>query len=302
MARVLTPRAVKGLHASFEPAAERLVASLVQRGTCDAICDLAEVYPLRVFPDAVGLAEEGRENLLPYGSMAFNAFGPRNELFEAAFAGAVAVQTWILASCQREALDPLGLGAQIWSAADRGEITHEQAPLLVRSLLTAGVDTTVLGLGNALFCLATNPEQWDRLHADPSLARFAFEEALRLESPVQTFFRTTTREVEVAGTRIPVGEKVLLFLGAANRDPRKWGEDADRYDIGRQSSGHVAFGHGIHACVGQAIARLEGELVLSALARRVSRIELCGDLRPRPNNTLRGFHSVPLRLTPSQGD
>jgi cytochrome P450 len=295
MSSVLTLRAVKGLRASFEPAAERMAEALVQRATFDAVTDLAEVYPLRVFPDAVGLADEGRENLLPYGSMVFNTFGPRNDLFEAAFANAATVLPWIHAGCQRESLAPDGFGAQIWAAADRGEITPEQAPLLVRSLLSAGVDTTVFGLGNAMFCLATNPEQWKRLHADPGLAKFAFEEALRLESPVQTFFRTTTRDVDVAGTRIPAGEKVLLFLGAANRDPRQWGDDADRYDIRRQASGHVAFGQGIHACVGQAIARLEGELILGALARRVSRLELAGEIRPRLNNTLRGFSSVPVR-------
>jgi cytochrome P450 len=295
MAGVLTPRAVKALRASFEPAAERMAEALVQRGIFDAVADLAEVYPLRVFPDAVGLAEEGRENLLPYGSMVFNTFGPRNDLFEAAFARAAVVLPWIHAGCQRESLAPDGLGAQIWAAADRNEITHEQAPLLVRSLLSAGVDTTVFGLGNAMYCLAANPEQWNRLHADPGLAKFAFEEALRLESPVQTFFRTTTRDVDVDGARIPAGEKVLLFLGAANRDARRWGNDADRYDIRRQASGHVAFGQGIHACVGQAIARLEGELILGALARRVSRLELAGETRPRLNNTLRGFSSVPVR-------
>jgi cytochrome P450 len=272
-----------------------MAEALVQRATFDAVTDLAEVYPLRVFPDAVGLADEGRENLLPYGSMVFNTFGPRNDLFEAAFANAATVLPWIHAGCQRESLAPDGFGAQIWAAADRGEISHEQAPLLVRSLLSAGVDTTVFGLGNAMYCLAANPEQWDRLHADPGLAKFAFEEALRLESPVQTFFRTTTRDVDVDGARIPAGEKVLLFLGAANRDPRRWGNDADRYDIRRQASGHVAFGQGIHACVGQAIARLEGELILGALARRVSRLELAGEARPRLNNTLRGFSSVPVR-------
>ncbi len=100
---------------------------------------------------------------------------------------------------------------------DSGDITAEEAPLLVRSLLSAGIDTTVNGLGAAIYCLARFPDQLARLRADPSLARNAFEEAIRFESPVQTFLRTTTREVEIAGHRIGEGEKVLMFLGAANR-------------------------------------------------------------------------------------
>lgn len=296
MGKVISASTVRGFRETFRAEAEELADELVARGTFDAVTDLAERYPLTVFPDAVGLPAEGRENLLPYGALAFNAFGPRNHLLEQALAGAEPVQRWIRDSCQRDALAPGGLGAKLWDAADRGEITHEQAPLLVRSLLSAGVDTTVHGIGNTIQALSANPAQWTRLREKPSLARFAFDEALRYESPVQTFFRTTTRDVEVAGIRIPEGEKVLLFLGAANRDPRNWGPDADRLDITRKAAGHVAFGMGIHQCVGQPIARLEAELVLTALAERVERLEPAGEPVPKLNNTLKGWSSVPVRV------
>src|SRR5262249_524689 len=197
-----------------------------------------------------------------YGDMAFNAFGPRNDLFHKAMAGVQPVASWIMSQCQRAALAPGGLGAQIYAAADAGELTEEEASLLVRSFLTAGLDTTVVGLGNALFCFAQHPEQWQRLRQDPSLARAAFEEVLRYESPGQTFFRTTTRPVAVAGVHLDEGEKVLVFLAAANRDPRRW-EHPDRFDISRRASGHLAFGVGIHGCVGMAVARLEAEILLS---------------------------------------
>jgi hypothetical protein len=116
---------------------------------------------------------------------------------------------------------------------------------------------------------------------------------------VQTFFRTTSRDAEVAGTVIPEGSKVLLFLGSANRDPRHWGEDADRLDIRRRAAGHVAFGMGVHQCVGQPVARMETELVLAALARRIRRIELAGTPVPKLNNTLKGWASVPVRVEPA---
>lgn len=165
----------------------------------------------------------------------------------------------------------------------------------MRSLLTAGIDTTVNGLGAAVWALASFPDQWQRLRADPTLARAAFEEAVRLESPVQTFFRTTTRPVELSGFVIGEGEKVLMFMGAANRDPRRW-QEPDRYDITRRTSGHVGFGSGIHMCVGQFVARLEGEVLLSALARKVASIEITGPVKRRYNNTLRGLESLPVTL------
>src|SRR5262245_34820515 len=131
LTRILSAAAMKKLWTTFEQDAIRLVDELVQRGAFDAVKDLAEVYPLKVFPDAVGLAEEGRENLLPYGNMAFNAFGPRNDLFHQAMANAQPVVSWIMSRCQRAALAPEGLGAQIYAAADTGEITEDEASLLV---------------------------------------------------------------------------------------------------------------------------------------------------------------------------
>jgi cytochrome P450 len=101
----------------------------------------------------------------------------------------------------------------------------------------------------------------------------------------------------VEGTTIPADAKVLLFLASANRDPRRWGDDADRFDIRRRAVGHVAFGAGIHVCVGQFISRLEGELMLSALARRAPRLTLVGKPLSRPNNILKSFAHLPLRVT-----
>ena len=121
---------------------------------------------------------------------------------------------------------------------------------------------------------------------------------MRFESPVQTFFRTTTREVEIGGHRVGEGEKVLMFLGAANRDPRRW-DNPDSYDVTRRTSGHVGYGSGIHMCVGQLVARLEGETMLAALARKVGSIEITGPVKRRYNNTLRGLESLPVTITPA---
>ena len=297
LTRILSPGAIKVLRETFEREAELLVARLVESREFDGIADLAEAYPLKVFPDATGISDEGRENLLPYGSLVFNSFGPRNDLFNAAMANAGPVRDWIMSKCSRAALKPGGLGMQIFDAVDSGELTEDEAGMLVRSFLSAGIDTTVYGLGNALYCLARYPEQWHALRENPALIRGAFEEVLRFEAPVQSFFRTTTRPIDVSGVRLGDGEKVMLLFAAANRDPRRW-DKPDTFDVKRRATGHMTFGTGIHGCVGQAVARLETEAVLGALLRRVATIEMTAEPRRRLNNTLRGFDTLPLRVVP----
>jgi 4-methoxybenzoate monooxygenase (O-demethylating) len=298
LSQVLSPTALKQVRDRFAAAAAARVDALLEQRSFDAIPDLAEAYPLAIFPDALGLKQEGRENLLPYAGLVFNAFGPPNKLRQDAIERSAPHQAYVAEQCQRENLAPGGFGACIHAHVDTGKITATEAPLLVRSLLSAGLDTTVNGIGAAVYCLARNPDQFARLRQDPSLARNAFEEAVRYESPVQTFFRTTTREVDIGGHVVGEGEKVLMFLGAANRDPRRW-DRADQYDVTRRTSGHVGYGSGIHMCVGQLVARLEGETMMAELARRVATIEITGPVKRRYNNTLRGLESLPVTLTPS---
>jgi cytochrome P450 len=296
--KVLSPAVMKQIRDSFAAAADAKVDELLVRENFDAVADLAEAYPLSVFPDAVGLKQEGREHLLPYAGVVFNAFGPPNELRRTAIERSQPHQAYVQEQCQRDNLAPGGFGACIHARVDAGDITAAEAPMLVRSLLSAGIDTTVNGLGAAIYCLARFPDEFARLRSDPSLARNAFEEAVRFESPVQTFFRTTTKHVDVGGCGVGEGEKILMFLGAANRDPRRWA-DPDRYDITRKTSGHVGFGAGIHMCVGQLVARLEGEVMLAALARKVAAIDITGPVKRRYNNTLRGLEQLPITLTPA---
>jgi hypothetical protein len=293
--KALNPGAVKLLRDRFEKEAEGIVGRLVEKGSFDAVTELAEVYPLKVFPDAVGLTGEGRENLLPYGSMVFNALGPRNHLFEEAFQNAQVVQGWIVKQCLKENLAPDGLGARIHEAAEEGDMTPEEASLLVRSLLSAGLDTTVNSLGTAIHCFIRYPEQWRALTENLSLASNAFEEVIRYEGTAHSFYRTTTRDVEIANVSIPEGEKILVLLAGANRDSNKY-MFPDKFDISRDCRGHVGFGSGIHGCVGKTIARMEGELVLKALAKRVRLITLNGEPVFRLNNSLRGLSSLPVAV------
>ena len=293
--KVLSPANLRRLRADFEREAAALVGRILERGRVDGVRDIAEPYILKVFPDSVGLDENGRENLLAYGAMVFNAFGPENEILQASMRNVEPVREWITTRYSRENLRPGGLGQQVYDAADAGEVTLEEAPILVRSFLSAGIDTTVNGVGNSLWCLATHPQQWAKLHANPALARSAFEEVVRFESPFQSYFRTTTRDIEVAGVAMANNQKVFLSVGSANRDPLRW-TNPDTFDIERQNVGHMGFGGGIHGCIGQMIARLETEVLLTEMARRIAVIELAGTTTPRLNNTLRGFDTLPIAV------
>jgi 4-methoxybenzoate monooxygenase (O-demethylating) len=295
--RILTPKLTQQLREQFTAQAEELADELAARGTFDAISDLAMAFPLKVFPDAIGIRQEGRHNLLRWSDAAFNSFGPDNQLARDSIKISQEVYPWIIESCSRELLSSHGIGMKIYEAADRGEIDEEDAPSLVRPFLTAGLDTTISGLGAAMLGLVTHPEQWAHLRDTPTLARHAFEEAIRWESPISAFFRTTSRPVTVDGVTLPADAKVLLFIGAANRDPSHW-EDPARYNIHRKVIGHVGFGVGIHTCIGQMIARLEGEVILAALAKRIKSIELVGQPKYKPNNTMRSLATLPVRVVP----
>ncbi len=291
--RALSQKAVADLREKFRVAAENLIDELLEKGAFEAVQELAETFPTTVFPDAVGLRQSDRQRLVDYGEMVFSAIGPDNELRRKAMAQGADVASWIMEQCQRDRLKPEGFGATVYAAADAGEITEEEAGMLVRSMLSAGVDTSVTALGSAVWCLANNPDQFERLKADPKLARWAFEETLRYISPVHSFCRTANGETEVGGIKIVEGAKVLCVLGAANLDESHWPE-ADKFDIERRPTGHLALGVGIHGCVGQNVARAEGEAVLTAIANKVGSIELAGDTVWRPNNSIRALDRLPV--------
>ena len=297
---VINPGTVRSLREPFTQPAVEIVSELAKLDSFDIVTDLAEKYPIRVFPDAVGLPEEGREHLLPYGNMVFNAFGPENYIYQQAFADADEHSAVVMNLCARESLDDVGFGAKIWDRVKDGLITEEQAALLVRALLSAGVDTTIFGIGNTLSVLARYPEAWQRLRENPSMAKFAIDEALRIESPFQKFHRTVATDTVLGNVHIPAGSKILVFVGAANRDPERWGDNAGEFSLDRSSSGHVAFGMGLHQCVGQPIARLEMEIVLQEMLKKFQSIELDGAPSPLVHNVLRGFDSIPVKVTPSR--
>jgi len=167
--------------------------------------------------------------------------------------------------------------------------------MLVRSLLSAGIDTTSTGIGNALWCFASHPEQYDLLKRNPTSARAAFDEVLRYCSPVHSFYRTANVDIAVSGVIIPESTKIMCCIGAGNLDDWQW-DNAASFDIVRGARAHLGFGVGIHSCVGQNIARQEGTAILSAIARKVARIECAGDPEWKPTNAIHALEQLPIRF------
>jgi len=300
MADVISPRNMRALRAGFQQFATELVDRLLDVREFDAITDLAEVFPLRAFGDAVGIPREGRaENLLTHGAMNFAQFGPEDGRYQHYMDVGESTIEWVTENCARENLTADGLGAKIWAHAEAGRVEDEDAAVLVRALLSAGLDTTVIAIGNTLRCLLDNPREWQMVHANPRNVRFAIDEAFRFEAPFQSFFRTTSRAVDFGGLRLAEDTKLIVFPGAANRDERKWGDDAGCYRVERDASGHLTFGMGIHQCVGQPVSRLEMDVLLTELATRVRALEPTGEGTPFLHNTLRGMRSLPIRVTPA---
>ena len=160
-----------------------------------------------------------------------------------------------------------------------------------------GIDTTVNTLGVAVYLFATHPDQWDLVRNDPSLIPSAFAEVLRLHAPVHYFTRLTTEPVDIDGLEVPAGQRVLVMYGSANRDERHYAEP-DRFDVTRNPLDQLAFGRGIHLCVGINLAKLEALAYMTALVRHVERFELVGEPQWLRNNTLHGLRRAPCDGVP----
>ena len=295
LASQLAPRAINKLRADIRRQADQLVDSVVQLGTFDAITQLAQRLPVQVVADLIGLPEEGRENLLPGADAMFTTFGPFTPTLQERLPLIEAYDKWMRSVSDRQHLRPGSWGAAILDAVDEGRLARESAFPLMSAFLVAGMDTTVNAIGSMLWAFAERPDVWAQLGENPALVGAAFEETLRLESPVQAFFRVTTRDVEIDGTILPAQSRVLLHFGAANRDERHY-SDPDRFDLQRNALDHMAFGYGNHGCAGQGLARMEAREIVGALLDRVESFELAGEPRRHYNPVVRGLEELPLSV------
>jgi cytochrome P450 len=285
---------VRELSGVLEARAKALVAELVERGSFDAVADLARRYVTEVVGDIIGITGTVLERLAPAGNVFFDAVGPEGERVYEALPVALELLGEI-GQLTKDDMTPGGVGWALFEAQERGEMPGEDPTIYIWNFVGPAFDTTVNGISSTLWLLARHPEQWTMMRDDPSLIPAAFNEALRLESPIQIWGRACRDGAELDGVSIPPGSRIALLVGSANRDERHY-PDPDVYRLSRNPKDHVAFGHGIHTCLGAALARAEAHAVLTAMADQARTLE-CGTPSRRPGNTTRGLSSLPMSVS-----
>ena len=301
VARDFTPTAV----GAWRPLVERLASEAVDRmlddGTTDAVEVVASPLPIQVIAEILGVPSADYPQFRVWSDQIVESLALTDpgdvERATRTVDGILSLQRYVTALVDERRREPKNdLFSRLLQPRPEGALSDSDVFWFCLLLLVAGNETTTNLLGNILHTFAREPDVWDGLRSSPELIGGAIEESLRHDSPIQGFFRTVTSPYSVQGVEIPVGDRVLLLYGAANRDPRHF-EDPDAFRIDRNPSDHLGFGSGIHLCLGAHLARLEASAVLHELARRVRRIEPAGDPVRGDNPILRGMAKLPLTLT-----
>ncbi|MVA56848.1 cytochrome P450 [Agrobacterium vitis] len=290
--------AMKDLIAMIEAEADHLLTRLPDSGTVDLLQDFAGPMPIRVLCNLFGLPETADADIARWSSalirLADMMITPEHkqealdalDSFDAFLAAALA---------DRRAKPDNSLMNVVIQAVDNGVISEEEALSNLWSIVVAG-HTTVTLIGNGLLLLLRDPEQLQKLRADPSLTRTAVNEFLRFEPGAKMILRVALEDENVFGTMIPQGSPVIGMIGAINRDPKKF-NSADTLDIGRPANPHLTFGAGPHVCLGAPLARLEGQIAFNALLKRWPSIKLDGQPEWRLDRlNARGLRALPVTV------
>ncbi|MBF6211080.1 cytochrome P450 [Nocardia puris] len=296
--RLVTPAFAPSKLAALAPRVEAVTDELLERiGRADRV-DLLEEFafplPIIVICEMLGVPARDRPRFREWSTVIVDVTkADASEKRSATDAFADYLDGLI--DARRE--DPRAdmISDLVAASDDGGRLTRDELVAMVFLILVAGHETTVNLLGNAIYTLLDDPRRYRALRADPGLVAPFVEEILRYDGPVNfTTVRFTATEVTIGGATVPEGELVLVAVGSANRDERKF-PDGKSFDPGRGNSGHIAFGHGIHYCLGAGLARLETRIALDGLARRYPDLRLAaGDLRWRESLLIRGLHSLPV--------
>jgi cytochrome P450 len=304
VSKAFTPRRVEGLRPRISQITETLLDRITPRGRAALIREFALPLPITVIGELLGVPEADRERFrLWTDEMLDRPFDPDMDM---ALVTAARERMYgyladlVDAKRARPADDLL---TDLVQATDEGERLDRQELLAMTFLLLiAGYVTTVNLIGNGTLALLRSPDQLDLLRADPSRVPQAVEEVLRFDGPVNPgLTRYALEDVEIGGVRIPRGEMVLLSIAAADRDPARF-PDPDRFDVTAGGSGHLAFGHGIHFCLGAPLARLEGQVAFTALLERLPDLALAVPeeaLQWSAGGVLRGVRELPVTFTPT---
>jgi cytochrome P450 len=299
--RAFTPRMVADLEPRIREVTTQLLDRVATSGTMDYVADLAVPLPVTIIAEILGVDPNRRDDFKRWSSAVIGISAPngggvalmRDDVaeFEAYFSQVIEQRT-------REPQGDL-ISAVAREAGGDDPLTPREVLAFTALLLIAGNETTTNLLGNAMLHLLEHRDQLDLVRSEPARVPDLVDEALRFDSPVQFLFRRATQDVELGGQRISAGDTVVPMYASANRDERKF-PDGDRFDITRNTQGHVAFGHGVHFCLGAPLARLEARVALEETLRRLpslARVEP-GEPQRLDSIFLRGIARLPLSFEP----
>jgi cytochrome P450 len=312
VAPYFTPKRMAQLRAPVEAIVQRLIGELPDV-TCDFVSTFAVPLPIEVIAAVLNVPGDRMADFKRWSDDSIANIGTviSDDRRVEAYRGIVEFQHYFAEQLERRRAEPLDdlmtslVQAEISTDAEVGGPTKrplamEEMLSVLQQLLVAGNETTTKALTEGAMLLARHPEVWERLRSDPAgYAPLVTEEVLRLSTPTQGMFRKVTRDVEMEGVQVPKGARLVLVYAGANRDPKVWGPDPDRFDPDRANlKDHLAFGKGIHFCIGAPLSRLEMQVAFEHLARRIERIDLADDaeLRYHPSFMLRGLVRLPVRL------
>lgn len=299
--KAFTPRMIDQLRPRIVAVVGELLDRIAEREQpVDLIAELAYPLPVVVIAELLGVPAEDRVSFQEWSAVLAASLDPlvSDELMDRVVVARQSLHAYLRGIITERRRAPRSdLISALVAVEELGAVLSEpELVVMCTLLLIAGHETTVNLIGNGMFALLRHPDELERLRADPSLIGTAIEELLRYDSPVQMTGRIATSPVELDGHTIAPGDWILPLLGAANHDPRQFAEP-ERLDLGRTPNPHVAFGRGIHFCLGAPLARLEGQIAVGALVRRFRTLSLAGEPVRRDQITLRGLKSLPISVS-----
>ena len=294
-----TPRRSSALEPRIRELARAHLDRIAPRGSCDFIGEFAGKLPMDVISELLGVPEGDRDELRAWADTVVHREEGMRDVPAAGVEAAARLVQYFSALIDERARAPRDdlTGALLAAELDGDRLAVEEVLAFLFLMIIAGNETTTKLLGNAMYWLWRNPGERDRVRADPGLIPRWVEETLRYDNSTQALARTVTAETELHGQKLAPGDRLLLLIGAANRDERVF-EDADRYDILRNTNASLSFGQGAHFCLGAALARLEGRVALEEVWRRFPDYEVLPEGIERVHSiNVRGFARLPLEFS-----
>jgi cytochrome P450 len=301
VSRAFTPRRIKDIEPRIRAIANELLDRIAERGSFDLMEDLASPLPMIVIAEMLGVPPEEHaqfktwsNNIIEGGRGAFRGVTPGEKVKS----NSQELRSYLSEQIERRRREPGEdlITALVQAHDEGGSLSSEELLAFVVLLLLAGNETTTNLIGNGTLALMRHPEQLQRLHADPGLIPTAIDEMLRFDSPVQSTVRTCTANTNIGGTDIAAGELVFVIIASANHDARRF-PNPDDFDVARTPNDHLAFGEGIHFCLGANLARLEGAIAISSMVERFPNLRLADAAAPlqyRGSYLLRGLKTLPM--------